>query len=412
MAIASSLEANSVTARAGTWAESATTDSTPPAHRINCFIVFSFTGSWIVPPRNVGGLVHVCIISRATVADGARKRPKAVPLLAQEMPGRAVNAESMGARVRRTDSGGFRRCVPALPVLQLGAQPRDRLAVQLAHARFGHSHYRSDLAQVHVLLVVHAHQLPFPLGQLFDGTDQGASNALVAQDVGRVGAVDGDMSLQVIVVVVAAAQVVEIPPLGAARLVQGFLVMPDLQAHFAGDLGLGRRALQALLESMDRVFDISLALACRARQPIAGPQLVKHRSANPAGRVDLERGPVGLLEPVDRIHQADHPGLNHVVQFDVGRQPCDHLVRNATHQRRVLLCAIILTLERAARVVDESLVLQETVSTAVSPARSQRGMLRQRTRRTRRSIAETSCTLPASDVLAPSSRAPLAASLE
>src|SRR6266446_6449463 len=221
-----------------------------------------------------------------------------------------------------------------------------------------------------------------------------------------------DMSLQVIVVVVAAAQVVEIHQLGAARLVQGFLVVPDLQPHFAGDLGLGRRAFQALLESMDRVFDISLALACRARQPIAGPQLVKHRSANPAGRVDLERGPVGLLEPVDRIHQADHPGLNHVVQFDVGRQPCDHLVRNATHQRRVLLCAIILTLERAARVVDESLILQETVSTAVSPARSQRGMLRQRTRRTRRSIAETSCTLPASDVLAPSSRAPLAASLE
>src|SRR5882762_940361 len=129
MAIASSLEANSVTARAGTWAARATTASTPPAQRINCFIVFSFTGGWIVPPRNVGALMHVCIISGATVADRARKRPKAVPLLAQETSGRAVNAESMDSRAAR-GLRGFSRCVPALPVLQLGAQPRDRLAVQ------------------------------------------------------------------------------------------------------------------------------------------------------------------------------------------------------------------------------------------------------------------------------------------
>src|SRR6266478_4401323 len=84
----------------------ATTASTPPAQRINCFIVFSFTGSRIVPPRNVGGLAHVCIISRASVADRARKRPKAGPLLAQETPGRAVNAESMGPRAARGLRGG------------------------------------------------------------------------------------------------------------------------------------------------------------------------------------------------------------------------------------------------------------------------------------------------------------------
>src|SRR5688572_26542655 len=60
----------------------------------------------------------------------------------------------------------------SLPVLELGAQPRHRLRVQLAHARLGHAQHLADFAKIEVLLVVQAHQDLFALGQALDGLDQ------------------------------------------------------------------------------------------------------------------------------------------------------------------------------------------------------------------------------------------------
>src|SRR5574340_1230264 len=59
-----------------------------------------------------------------------------------------------------------------LPDLELGTQARDRLRMQLAHARFGHAEHRADFLQVHVLFVVHAHHAALALGQVVDRRNQ------------------------------------------------------------------------------------------------------------------------------------------------------------------------------------------------------------------------------------------------
>src|SRR5256885_15858032 len=46
---------------------------------------------------------------------------------------------------------------------------RNRLAVQLAHARFGHAEHGGGFLEVHVVLVVHAHDVLLALGQGLDG---------------------------------------------------------------------------------------------------------------------------------------------------------------------------------------------------------------------------------------------------
>ena len=47
--------------------------------------------------------------------------------------------------------------------------------------------------------------------------------------------------------------------------------------------------------------------------------------------------PCAGVEARQRVGQADHADLDQVVDLDVGRQLGDHLVREAAHQRAVLL---------------------------------------------------------------------------
>ena len=54
----------------------------------------------------------------------------------------------------------------------LGPQAGDGLAVQLADAGFRDPKHSSDFLEIHVMLVVHAHDVLLAFGQALDGIDQ------------------------------------------------------------------------------------------------------------------------------------------------------------------------------------------------------------------------------------------------
>lgn len=86
---------------------------------------------------------------------------------------RAVSPAARRAPARpRAGSPMISRSCSQLPTLELRPQPRHGLAVQLAHARFGHAEHRADLLEVHVLFVIQAHQQLLAFGQLVDGHDE------------------------------------------------------------------------------------------------------------------------------------------------------------------------------------------------------------------------------------------------
>src|SRR5690606_38809409 len=99
------------------------------------------------------------------------------------------------------------------PLLEAGADARDRLAVQLRDPRLRHAEHGPDLLEVHVLLVVHGHDVLLPFRQVLDRRDQGLTEALVVQLLDRIGALADVVAIQVGIVATAIAEVVEIEQL-------------------------------------------------------------------------------------------------------------------------------------------------------------------------------------------------------
>ena len=70
----------------------------------------------------------------------------------------------LGVRLAVAFAQAVARSVFPQPVRQLDPQPSDSLGVQLADSRFSHVQDRANLAHIHVLLVIHAHDLLLTLG--------------------------------------------------------------------------------------------------------------------------------------------------------------------------------------------------------------------------------------------------------
>src|ERR1700761_3440052 len=63
------------------------------------------------------------------------------------------------------------------PLRQSGAQPNQRLPVDLADPGFGHFEHFADLAQIHVLVVIKREHQPLAFGQAGDGRRQRVAEA-------------------------------------------------------------------------------------------------------------------------------------------------------------------------------------------------------------------------------------------
>ena len=126
----------------------------------------------------------------------------------------------------------------------------------------------------------------------------------------------------------------------ATCVVQHLLVVGQRQAHFAGDVLLGRCVAKPVFQFVDSIFDIAQILAAAARHPVGVAQFVEHRAAYPLRRIGFKLRALAGIEIVGGFHQADHPGLDQVVDVDAGRHPGHEMVGDALDQRRELPDAI------------------------------------------------------------------------
>ena len=153
--------------------------------------------------------------------------------------------------------------------------------MKLADTRLGDVHHQRDFLQVHVLLVIHAHDELLSLRQELDCRHQGLAQALVAQQVQGIGVAVGHMAVEkAVIVVVAAPHILQVNQLGAAHFAQQQLVVAQAHAHFCGNFALQRGTTQAVFKPVQGLLDVFLAFARAARHPVVLPQFVQHGAAN------------------------------------------------------------------------------------------------------------------------------------
>jgi hypothetical protein len=104
----------------------------------------------------------------------------------------------------------------------------------------------------------------------------------------RVGLVVGHVAVEVVVVALVAAHVLEVDQLRAAHLAQQLLVLLEREAHLLGDLAFVGRAAQALLELVHGGLDGALLAAVAAAHPVVAAQFVEHGAADALGGEGLE----------------------------------------------------------------------------------------------------------------------------
>src|SRR5690606_38320367 len=217
---------------------------------------------------------------------------------------------------------------------QAGAQAHRGLAVDLAGARFAHPQHRADLAQVQLLLVVQRQHQALALGQAVDGRGKRAAElGLFELALGPGDAVAGQPRLAVVLIHVR----VQAHQLSARGVFHHAVVLVQRYAHRRGDF-LGRGGLAGtLLDLAGGRDDVAVASVHRTRHPVAAADLVDHRAADADRGVGLEGCALVGLEVAGGVDQAEHAGLDQVVDLDAGGQPRGEVMGDAAHQLTVLL---------------------------------------------------------------------------
>ena len=209
--------------------------------------------------------------------------------------------------------------------------------MQLANPRLGDIEHGRDFLEVHVLLVVHAHDELLAFGQVLDGRNQGLTQALVAQHIERVGLAVAHMAVEEAVVIVAASgHVFQINQLRAANFAEQGLVVGQAHVEFGRNFALKRTAPELVFEPAQGLLDFFLALARAARHPVVAAQFVEHGATNALRGKGLKLNALRHLIPGQGFGQSDQADLNQVINLHVGRQFRHHVVGQAAHQRLVL----------------------------------------------------------------------------
>jgi hypothetical protein len=110
----------------------------------------------------------------------------------------------------------------------------------------------------------------------------------------------------------------------------------DRDPRLPGDL-LGRGSpAQPLLQCQLRLLQLPQLVAHRPRHEVHRPHPVDDRATDPRHRERLEGEPAARVEPLDRVHQPQHPVGDQVVLVDRVREPGAHPAGDVLHQRGVL----------------------------------------------------------------------------
>ena len=83
-----------------------------------------------------------------------------------------------------------------------------------------------------------------------------------------------------------------------------------------GQLDVGGRPAVPGFELLAGLFHLGGLGADQARNPVHGPQLVEHGTADPRDAVGLELDAAAQVERVDGVHQAEDAGGDQVVEID------------------------------------------------------------------------------------------------
>src|SRR6202789_2586885 len=217
------------------------------------------------------------------------------------------------------------------PLREPCAQAHQRLAVNLTDARLGYLQHLADLAQIHVFVVVQRQHQLLALGQSTDGAGERIAKA------GILDMVEGARPLVAGVVrgtrlILARPHLIEAEQAAAGRILHQLVIFLDGHAATArGVVGARILPLGVFYLAYD-VGHLAHASMHRAWSPIGLAYLVEHGAADPDARVGLEiralRGGIVL----GRVEQADHSGLDQIVNFHVRRHPAHQVVGDSLDQ--------------------------------------------------------------------------------
>src|SRR3954447_2017340 len=221
--------------------------------------------------------------------------------------------------------------------LERRLQTQHRFGVQLRHARFGDAEHLADLSQRQVLVVVERHDQLLALRQAGDRVGQAI---LHLGRVHRVGRIDRVRVLDRVEQRDLVSRGVRQRP----QLVEGdhgavrdarerVLELLDRHLELCRHLGVGRRAVQLVLEHRVRLLDLARTRSDRARDPVERAQLVDDRPLDAGHREGLELDLAGRVEALDRRDQSEQPVRDQVRLLDVRGQAGRHPARDVLHER-------------------------------------------------------------------------------
>ena len=211
-------------------------------------------------------------------------------------------------------------------VFRRRAQAQHGLRVKLGDAGLGHAEHLADLAQGEVLEVVEGDRRASraragpgsrswrrSLTSLVSSAACGSgalSSSIVSSSETRSPEASGVIHSS------SRARIEELEICSSASWSSSSL---DLQ--LLGELGVGRRPAELVLELRVRLLDLAGARAHRARHPVERAQLVDDRAADALHGEGLEADLAARLEAIHRLDQADHPVGDQVGLLDVRGQP-------------------------------------------------------------------------------------------
>ena len=217
------------------------------------------------------------------------------------------------------------------------------LLAAIDEARLEH---RADFLQVEFVVVVQRHHQPLALRHAGDRLRQAAAEFIALQafqrSFRRIGAVH---QRRVLVV----ALRIEADHMAACGVLHDLVVLGQRDAEALRNLRIAGLAAGLLLDVADRLGDLAQPAVHRARRPVSLPQFVQHRAADADAGIGLEGSAARAVVVPRRVDQADHAGLQQVIQFHVRGQPCGQMQRDALDQPGVALHQLGLALGRRQR---------------------------------------------------------------
>ena len=120
--------------------------------------------------------------------------------------------------------------------------------------------------------------------------------------------------------------------LATRRVLDDLVILVEAHAHLVGDVRVARLAADLGLELADRVRHGARLAMHRARRPVELAQPVEHRAADTDAGVSLETRAASGRIVGRRLEQAEHAGLDEVVDFHRRRQSAGQVIGDALHQ--------------------------------------------------------------------------------